>query len=277
MTPRPPTADAEPATATGVPPRTVWQRSCGCVEEAGWTPDDPAAPEAYAVLMEFLAPLHVPSAGAPPATAIICLGSKDMHVPITAAELYHQGAAPWVVCTGGVELLDGRSEADVFAAELVAHGVPADRIVVERESAHTHDNVVFGMEVLRGLLPSSGAETVIAVAWPFVTRRCVATFALRYPEVVVRPVPAFCRPGEPAPFTAVTARWSVEQLDRLAVYAERGHVARVALPPHVEEAGERMRALTARRAQRAGSSPASSSRPDGQSVHGVLERIGEAG
>ncbi|MCB0985133.1 MAG: YdcF family protein [Ilumatobacter sp.] len=237
--------------------------------------DDLEARNAYATLAAFLAPLDDIRGDGAAATAIMCFGSRDLHVPITAAEIFHQGAADLVVCTGGVELLDGRPEADVFAAHLVTLGVPAHRIIVERESTHTHDNVVFGMEALRTAVPSTGGESVISVAWPFVARRGLATFALRYPDVAVRSVPAFCRPGEPAPFTVVTGGWAVDQLDRLGHYAARGDIAPVDVPAEVAAAAHHLRRVMAwHRADDPGGMSPSGARPGsahGPGMHGVLE------
>lgn len=226
-------------------------------------PDDGAAHDAYRTLSRFLAPLEPPSGGVV-ADAIMCFGSRDLHVPITAAELFHRGSAALIVCTGGVGLVDGLSEADVFASELLARGIPPERIVIERESTHTGDNVVYGMRALQVRSPSEPVRSILAVAWPFVARRCLATFAKRHPDVDVWSVPAFCRSGQSAPFTRVTARWAVTQLGRLVDYAERGEIARVAIPAAVSAAAERLRGLLASDAHGAG-------------VHGVLEPVGERG
>ena len=255
--------DGSPYGPHGERARDVWRRSCGCIEEQQWAPDAGDARAAYRVLSWFLAPLQAPAGGAA-ADAIICFGSRDLHVPITAAELFHRGVAPVIVCTGGVELVNGRTEADVFASELLGRGVPSGRIVTECESTHTGDNVTFGMRALQESVTARRVRSVIAVTWPFVARRCLATFALRHPEVVVRSVPGFCRPAEPAPFTRVTARWSVDQLERIVDYAGRGEIAPVPIPLAVSAAASYLRDVLLSDAESA-------------YVDGMLEPVGERG
>ena len=72
----------------------------------------------------------------PPARAdlILALGSHDLRVPEFAAALYHRGAAPLVVCAGGLgkitEELWTRSEGEQFAARCEALGVTGDVQIV---------------------------------------------------------------------------------------------------------------------------------------------------
>ncbi|MGE3621120.1 MAG: hypothetical protein AB7L84_11730, partial [Acidimicrobiia bacterium] len=116
-----------------------------------------------------------------------------------------------------------------------------DRIVVERRARNTGENVVLGVAALaaRGVRPRS----VVSVAWPFAARRCVATFARHHPEIAVRSAPAFGRPGVRSPLTAATARWAVDQLERLLRYGDEGIVAGRPVPPAVVRAAVELRAL----------------------------------
>lgn len=198
---------------------------------------------AYAQLFDFLAVTDEPARS----DAIVCFGSRDPVVPERAAALYAAGMAPMIVTTGGHHLAGDRHEADVFAAELVARGVPAKRVIVEGHSRHTGENVVMAMSLLRQHLGQVTA--VLAVAWPFAARRCVATFARHAPGVRVRSIPSFDVPGVRTPLTPTTARWAVEQFDRLRHYAAAGATAPVAVPDHAVDAAEALRralALTAR-------------------------------
>lgn len=208
--------------------------SCGCVAVQEWRPAEPGARVAYRTLVEFLALADDPR----PASVIMCLGSRDLHVPIRAAELFHDGIAPLVVCTGGVELSNGEPEALVFATELVRHGVPADRIVVETESTHTGDNVTFGVAAVR---PLTSVTSVVAVAWPFVSRRCAATFAHREPLIEVQSVPAFCRLGRPVSLTPYMARRALQQLGRIQRYVGSRQIAHVDIPAEVLDAAALLR------------------------------------
>lgn len=59
-----------------------------------------------------------------------------------AAELWRQGLAPTIICTGGVGAgaRIRRSEADGCREVLLRHGVPRDRIVLEATSRSTEEN-----------------------------------------------------------------------------------------------------------------------------------------
>jgi len=193
--------------------------------------------DAYATVFDYLAKTDELEYS----DAIMCFGSRDLHVPVRAAELFHLGVARFVVTTGGVALAGDRCEADVFADELLRNGVPGDRIVAERESVHTGENVGLGMAALQERHGPIGS--VISVAWPFAARRCVATLATHHPDVIVGSAPAFWRPGERSPLTAASARWAVEQLARLTVYAERGLIAAHDVPSTVTRAAHTLREL----------------------------------
>ncbi len=193
--------------------------------------------DAYATVFDYLALTDELR----PSDAIMCFGSRDPHVPHRAAELFHRGAAPLVLTTGGVTLADDRCEADVFADELERRGVPRHRIVIERDSGHTGDNVRLGMAALQER--HGAVSSVISVSWPFAARRCVATLAQHHPHMTVRSAPAFWRPGHRSPFTHATARRAVEQMSRLALYAERGMIALHEAPASVARAAETLHEL----------------------------------
>lgn len=57
-----------------------------------------------------------------------------------AAALFHAGGAPLVVASGGITHGAPRAEADAIADELRDHGVPGDRISIERASLTTAEN-----------------------------------------------------------------------------------------------------------------------------------------
>lgn len=164
------------------------------------------------------------------ADALFCFGSRDRTVPAHAAALWARGLAPLVVVAGGGPADDGpadrdRREADAFAADLVARGVPRSAVVVERASRHTGENVVAGMASLAGV---ADVRSLLSVSWPLAARRCRATFARHHPELVVRSAPAI--DGDRRwPRTARTVRAALGELDRLRDYVALGYL--VAPPP----------------------------------------------
>lgn len=190
---------------------------------------------AYAILFDHLAV----SDAIEPSDVIMCFGSRDPMVPVRAASLHAGGAARIVVTTGGVPHLDGRPEAAVLAEHLVNLGVPPEAVIAEPHSTHTGENVVLGMRALMRAHP--GVSRVIAVAWPFASRRCVATFASHHPEIAVSSAPAFDEPGRHTPLRPATARWAVEQFDRLVDYRIQGWISDREAPAEVAAAAEVLR------------------------------------
>lgn len=65
------------------------------------------------------------------------------------ADLYHQGIAPYVICTGGVGDGQWRSEADACREVMVERGVPENVIHLEESSHSTEENAIYALEILQ--------------------------------------------------------------------------------------------------------------------------------
>jgi uncharacterized SAM-binding protein YcdF (DUF218 family) len=93
-----------------------------------------------------------------PADVIIVLGSglrRDgspgdalYRRSVWASQLYHDGIAPAVICTGGTGDGQRRSEADACRDVLVTNGVPADVIYLEDNSHSTEQNALYAREII---------------------------------------------------------------------------------------------------------------------------------
>lgn len=199
-------------------------------------PEDPDEVLAsYSIVFDYLAVAHRIERS----DVIVCFGSLDPMVPVRAAELHADGAAPVVVTTGGVAHVDGRPEAEVLAEQLIGLGVPPEAVIVERRSRHTEENVVFAMRALEAA--GKPANSMISVAWPFAARRCVSTIARHHPDVKVSSAPAFDVPGQRSPLSAATVRWALEQFDRVVDYQARGWVRDHPTPTDVLAAADVLR------------------------------------
>jgi uncharacterized SAM-binding protein YcdF (DUF218 family) len=80
-----------------------------------------------------------------------------------AADLWKQGLAPLIVCSGGKPGNRTRSEADACAELLQANGVPADAIILEDRSRSTEENAIYTKE----LMDARGWATAILVSDPY--------------------------------------------------------------------------------------------------------------
>jgi uncharacterized SAM-binding protein YcdF (DUF218 family) len=179
------------------------------------------------------------------AECIIVLGSHDTRVAERAAEVFLEGWAPLLVCSGHLGALTRttwtRPEAEVFADVAVARGVPRDRILVESRSTNTGENVDFSRRLLaeRGLTP----REAIAVQKPYMERRTLATFARRWPELDVR-VTSPRIEFDAYPTDEIrkddVIHIMVGDLQRLIVYGQKGWSAPQDVPPEVIAAYERL-------------------------------------
>jgi len=177
------------------------------------------------------------------ADCIIVLGSHDTRVAERAAELFLEGWAPLLVCSGHLGSLTSgtwtRSEAEVFADVAVSRGVPRERILLEARSTNTGENVDFTRQLLaeRGETP----RRAIAVQKTYMERRTLATFSSRWPEldvIVTSPQIDFddYATGEIARDDVIHIM--VGDLQRLIVYGRKGWSAPQQIPAEVMAAYE---------------------------------------
>ncbi len=123
------------------------------------------------------------------ADAIFVFGSPFEVVARYAGDLFRNHLAPIILITGHVssyarEFLHGTSEAKHFASVMRTAGVPEHALLVEERARNTGENVSFGMAMLRKRVPN--LESLLLVAHPYHTRRCVATFFKLFPELRIR-------------------------------------------------------------------------------------------
>lgn len=87
-----------------------------------------------------------------PADVIIVLGAGETGTQRRAqraAQLYQDGIAPFVLCSGGYRGPDGRREAEVCVDLVRTADVPASAIVLEPRSRTTEQNARYAAEILR--------------------------------------------------------------------------------------------------------------------------------
>lgn len=106
------------------------------------------------------------------ADVLVVLGGGSFDRPDRAAELFQQGAAPRILCTGSGDCTSNR-------ARLVEQGVPAELIQTECESRTTQENAEFTIKLLR----AQGVKRAIIVTTWFHSRRAVECFRHYAPEI----------------------------------------------------------------------------------------------
>ncbi|MCG7204135.1 YdcF family protein [Streptomyces arenae] len=120
-----------------------------------------------------------------PCSVAVGLGSHDLGVADTTAELYHRGMFPLVVFTGATSRTTQermpRGEAEHYRERAIELGVPAEAILVEPEARNTGDNIRFSRAALEEVgVPVS---SVLLVSKPYEERRSYATARKLWPGV----------------------------------------------------------------------------------------------
>lgn len=174
------------------------------------------------------------------ADCIVGFGNFNDDIARRAAQLYHQGLAPWVLFTGGLgRNTDGlfrEPEAVKFARVARECGVPEDRILLEDRSANTAENILF----TRKLLEEKGISHshILGVHQPFMERRISAAMGVYWPDVtfsVTSPqvdIPEYLLRAQQQGITQEAAiSVIVGDFQRMELYAQKGWQ----LPQHIPQ------------------------------------------
>ena len=172
---------------------------------------------------------------------IMALGSSDIRAATRAAELYNKGYGKWLITTGGVGRLSkdtfSKPEAEVFADEAIRLGVPADKIIQEKESPNSFDNLRFTRKHLEER--DIEANSFLVVTKPYFERRAYARFTHSWPDKEVTMTSPHLD-YETYPNENISKdlliNMLVGDLQRMIVYGGRGDITPQAVPAEVSEA-----------------------------------------
>ena len=104
------------------------------------------------------------------------LRSRTQH----AARLYHQGLAPYLICTGGYDG-DRLSAASVARDLAVSQGVPAEKVLLAEGSMTTREDAASA----GALMAANGWQSAILVSHPLHLERARILFENLLDEVLV--------------------------------------------------------------------------------------------
>ncbi|MFA6215513.1 MAG: YdcF family protein [Patescibacteria group bacterium] len=165
---------------------------------------------------------------------MLVLGSHDLRVAEYAAKLFLANWAPLIIFSGTgfghrADLLStswsawGKAEAEVFARKAEEMGVPKAKIIIEKESQNTGENILFTKRLVEkmGLKP----KKIILVQKPYMERRADATFKNFWPEmeaIVTSPPIAFEDYSKGFKSQDEVINLMVGDLQRLKIYPEKG-------------------------------------------------------
>ena len=179
------------------------------------------------------------------ADVIVGFGCYDEDIPRRCAELFHRGFAPFVCFSGGLgrntAALWSKSEAERFAAIAICEGVPEDRIILEKQSTNSSENLLFTPKVLaeKGIK----AEKIIAVHKPYMEKRLWAAMQVYWPDVqavYTSPQVSVEEHIDHAEKIGMTRKGVIETIvgdvQRMELYAEKGYQVPVEIPAEVRAA-----------------------------------------
>ncbi|MCB9809064.1 YdcF family protein [Candidatus Nomurabacteria bacterium] len=180
------------------------------------------------------------------ADAIFVLGSSDIRTAERAAELWHQGFAPYIIFSGkhGKEPFFKKTEAEVLADRACEVGVPREVMILEMEARSTGDNIIF----TKKLLAQKGFnfKSFILIQKPYMERRTYATFAKQWPGVdFIVTSPQI--PYEEYAHDAIKKQHFIEgmvgDLQRIREYPKLGFQIEQDIPDDIWSAYEKLTAL----------------------------------
>ncbi|MDX3060291.1 YdcF family protein [Streptomyces sp. NE06-03E] len=182
-----------------------------------------------------------------PCSVAIGLGSHDLGVADTAADLYKRGMAPLIVFTGATSPTTRermpRGEAVHYRERALALGVPDAAVLVEPDARNTGENI----RLSRSLLEEIGMDvaSVLLITKPYEERRAFATARKMWPEVEIvsasTPV-TFARYLDTIQDTGMVLDMMVGALRRILDYPQQGFTVIQEVPADVAAAYERLRA-----------------------------------
>src|SRR5690349_5160395 len=177
-----------------------------------------------------------------PADAILVLCSHDERVAERGAQLFLEGWAPLLIFSGGrgaiTERLWDEPEAERFARIAMNLGVPRERILIERNSTNTGENIRFTKQLLAE--QEIDPQRFIVVQKPYMERRAYATIRKMWPEKqVVLTSPQVSFTEYLAHYTHNSLKESdvigimVGDLQRIKLYPELGYQVAQEIPEDV--------------------------------------------
>jgi DUF218 domain len=96
--------------------------------------------------------------------ALVLFGTNQAAPAQIAAERYHNGTAPLIIATGGINRHNGIVEGREFARQLTEAGVPDSVIRIEDQSSNTWQNVELSLPYLREAM-SMGLPLAVVSKW----------------------------------------------------------------------------------------------------------------
>jgi uncharacterized SAM-binding protein YcdF (DUF218 family) len=172
---------------------------------------------------------HLISTPIKPADLLFLFGTRE-DVDRRADEafrLWRGGFFRWSIVSGGVTPGSRLSECEIIKGAMVARGIPGERILEERRSTNTGENVMFSLPIIDAAIGLKNIRSVICLGNTWTARRYPMTLHRHWPEVekMLIMVDSFATPRsrwhtDPVFRTRILSEW-----DKIEPYKAKGFIA----------------------------------------------------
>lgn len=176
-----------------------------------------------------------------PVDVIIGLGTYSLGAAVKAAELWHEGLAPFIIFSGYKNDKHPKTEAEMLRDEAIKHGVPAEAILIENKAANTGLNITLSYKLAKekGLLLTN---KVMFIHKPYMSRRTYATAKAQWSdpstEIIVLPSDVTMEDFFAADGTEQTIRSMLADFYCIKAYPEKGWQIAQNIPKEAQAASE---------------------------------------
>jgi uncharacterized SAM-binding protein YcdF (DUF218 family) len=145
----------------------------------------------------------------------------------TACRLWRDSMFRWAIVSGGITPGSQHSECALIKQEMIALGMPADRILEEHRATNTGENVIFSLPIIDAALGLKNIRTVICLGNTWTARRYPMTLHRHWPEVekMLLTVDGFGVPRERWHEHAELRRRVLSEWDKIEPYKARKFIA----------------------------------------------------
>jgi uncharacterized SAM-binding protein YcdF (DUF218 family) len=164
-----------------------------------------------------------------PADLLFVFGSRHA-VPAFvehAAALWREGFCRWVLVTGGMTPDGDLDEATDMSRRMIAAGVPAEAVLIERRATNTGENVIFSLPIIEARLGLENVRSLIALGKATTSARYLMTLQRHWPQVrkMLATVNHLPHPIEEWPRHPALRAKVLEEWRKLDVYRAAGFIA----------------------------------------------------
>ena len=145
----------------------------------------------------------------------------------TACRLWREGMFGWSIVSGGLTPGSNLSECTIIKAEMVAGGIPPDRILEEHQATNTGENVIFSLPIIEASLGFRTIRSVICLGNTWTGRRYPMTLHRHWPAVekMLITVHSFATPWQLWHTDPEFSRRVLGEWDKIELYKARGFIA----------------------------------------------------